>query len=95
MIELPTGERMRVKDVRDTNGAAELIASSQQTYVGDNHISRLLYNGVFCDSRLQMQSNDSLIPLTPAPLEPKPSPSEATCWIQRSEHDRVASPSSL
>lgn len=39
MIELPTGKRMRVKDVRDTDGAAELIASSRQTHVGDNHIS--------------------------------------------------------
>lgn len=39
MIELPAGERMRVKDVRETDGAAELIASRRQTCVGDNHIS--------------------------------------------------------
>lgn len=38
MTELQKQERIPVKDVRSTDKAAELIASTRQTYVEDHHI---------------------------------------------------------
>lgn len=72
--------KIRVKEDRDADRAADWIASSWQKYVGDNHICPvccIMVYSVIVNYKCRVMTLFAFIPLTPAPRESTPLPTWA------------------